>query len=372
MENLLPKPAFTTRIHYPHINLLRGFAALSVLVYHVIELGGWSTTFPIDGLLVWFRTGWMAVDLFLVISGFVITLSLQQWLARDLSFRDTFIGFMKQRWWRIAPLYLFTGVCYLLGTQPDYFQQHDAAWKFVLSFVTFTQNISMDLAGNINGTSWSVALEMQFYIFLAATLWWLQKRPVWQVVSILVLASWAWRSVMWHLAEKSEWESFKRFYYTIELPAVLDEFAMGIALALLVRHCKISGAFFAAAVCVGLPIFSLYWQYANYWDVEYMVRFWRTGLALFFGLILAVAVSLPAFAEDKTPLWYHALYYLGDISYGIYLWHLMVILVLQQFFTFTPPQLLLATLTAVLPLAALSWHGIEKPFIAYGKKRSAT
>jgi peptidoglycan/LPS O-acetylase OafA/YrhL len=59
---------------FPLIDVLRGFAALSVLVYHVIAHFDW-TRFSTSGPLVWFRIGWMGVDLFFVISGFVITLS---------------------------------------------------------------------------------------------------------------------------------------------------------------------------------------------------------------------------------------------------------------------------------------------------------
>ena len=135
--------------YYPHINLLRGFAALTVVVYHVIETAGWKS-FPTTYPLLWFRTGWMAVDLFIVISGFVITLSLLQWQSRGLSYRETVIGFMKQRWWRIAPLYLLTGVCYILAITP--YMWHYP--KFILAFITFTQSLHFSLGGDsINGVN---------------------------------------------------------------------------------------------------------------------------------------------------------------------------------------------------------------------------
>ena len=44
------------KIYFDSINLLRAFAAISVLVYHVIELFSWQT-FPVNGPLVWFRIG---------------------------------------------------------------------------------------------------------------------------------------------------------------------------------------------------------------------------------------------------------------------------------------------------------------------------
>lgn len=57
------------KYYFPLIDVLRGFAAITVLVYHVIEHFHW-TAFPTEGLLSWFRIGWMGVDLFFVISGF--------------------------------------------------------------------------------------------------------------------------------------------------------------------------------------------------------------------------------------------------------------------------------------------------------------
>ena len=59
--------------YFDTIDILRGFAAISVVVYHVIEHFQWSN-FPATWPWLWFRVGWMGVDLFFVISGFVIGL----------------------------------------------------------------------------------------------------------------------------------------------------------------------------------------------------------------------------------------------------------------------------------------------------------
>lgn len=53
------------KITFPNIDLLRGFAAISVLIYHVIEMTSWKD-FPATGILSWFRIGWMGVDIFLL------------------------------------------------------------------------------------------------------------------------------------------------------------------------------------------------------------------------------------------------------------------------------------------------------------------
>ena len=85
---------------FDNINLLRAFAALSVVVYHVIVHSNWEG-YPIAGPLVAFRIGWYGVDLFFVISGFVIAYSaLILYRADATSFRGTSmrpIGYLRQR-----------------------------------------------------------------------------------------------------------------------------------------------------------------------------------------------------------------------------------------------------------------------------------
>ena len=58
------------------------------------------------------------------------------------------------------------------------------------------------------------------------------------------------------------------------------------------------------------------------------------------------------------------LYYLGEVSYGIYLWHLPVILALKPLSTMVSPEsVLMMTLAGVVTLSALTWHLFEKPMI---------
>lgn len=107
---------FETPSYYPHINLLRAFASFSVLIYHVIEHFPW-TTFPTSSILVWFRIGWIGVDLFFVISGFVIMLSALRIydMAGQMKPRTIFI---RRRLARIVPLYFLTGLVSLVFVQP--------------------------------------------------------------------------------------------------------------------------------------------------------------------------------------------------------------------------------------------------------------
>ena len=60
--------------------------------------------------------------------------------------------------------------------------------------------------------------------------------------------------------------------------------------------------------------------------------------------------------------------YLGEVSYGIYLWHLFAIEVCLWLGDLTPVQFLVATLGLTVLAAAASWHFFEKPILGYGRK----
>jgi peptidoglycan/LPS O-acetylase OafA/YrhL len=162
------------------------------------------------------------------------------------------------------------------------------------------------------------------------------------------------------------------FIYSTQVPSMLDAFAIGICIARLhldgtiERWSKVHRALPAlAAACVfAVALYfgwKVYWAHANYWGNAWMVIFWRTALALTFGALVLLAAQLP----DMTRVWpLRPLYYLGEVSYGIYLWHLPVILALKPLSAIVSPErVLVMTLLGVVTLSALTWHLFEKPMI---------
>ena len=351
---------------YPAIDILRGFAALSVLVYHVIEHYKW-TSFPTGGVLVWFRIGWIGVDLFLVISGFVISLSVHSLLQR-LSYWHFLREFAERRMRRIVPLYLATCVVFVLFTTP-YILPAPGFYKHVLMHAFFIQNLSIDYHGSIDGPNWSVALEMQFYLMAALLAPVLFRVQCWRVALVALLVSWAWRAAAILLIHLDKPLSvYRLFIAATELPGTLDEFAVGFVLARLVL--TPAGARLLAwgqrltIVPVGLAalavwtLLAVYWSRPSFWDVPAMVIVWRTTCALTFGLVLLAACCFkqPWFLVASAPL-----RYLGTISFGIYLWHLPVLMAIQRIEWLAPEIALTYILAGTLVLAAGSWHMIEKP-----------
>ena len=350
---------------FENINLLRAYAAISVVVYHVIELMQWKT-FPIVGPLLAFRIGWIGVDLFFVISGFVITRSaLGLWRADPSTFIRTY---WAHRLARIVPLYLLTCTLWIVLFESNFFAQPmlRALWQLA-AHATFTHSFWPFTYNGINGVTWTLALEMQFYLLIAFLIPWLLGARGIRVWLACILVAWMWRGVVVYFFH--DLEPIRIFVRIMQLPGAMDEFGAGIFLALwLDRRGKIAGGaawlWGAGAIVTGVLCMDIFWS-RSYWDDPAMMVFWRTLLGAFFLCVVATAVHLPPLARawPLRPVWY-----LGEISYGIYLWHLFAIKLCLRIPGLTPLQALGITLGLTVLLAATSWHFLERPILDAGRR----
>lgn len=355
--------------YFENIHLLRAFAALSVVAYHVVEILPWRD-FPSSGPLLWFRAGWMGVDLFFVISGFVIGLAaIGAYRARGPAFVADYV---RHRVARIAPLYYLTlalSIAYtLVRVDP---RDHFAA--DIAAHVLFVHNLHPVTHGSSNGVNWSVATEMQFYLAVCLAAPWLTRANPWRLLAGGVLASWAYRAVVWVAVTASAGDAHTMYVYSTQLPGMLDEFACGIFLARLVLDGeRLTGTFptwfrhplfwATGAVLVFGTMWHVYLSNAEYWDDWRMVVFFRTAIGASFLFMVGAAVFLPTPAGLRRWVLPPFLY-LGEISYGIYLWHVGVISGLKKLGIADPLWFLLAAIAGTLVLASLSWHGLERPLI---------
>ena len=364
--------------YFPSIDILRGFAALSVVVYHVIELFGWSA-FPVTGVLLWFRIGWMGVDLFFVISGFVIGLSAFSGIDKYGStlFRSDFI---KKRIVRIVPLHYLTMLVFLVFIMPALL--FESFWKNLTSHLLFVHNFSVNLHGGINGANWSLATEMQFYLLMMFLAPWLRIARSWKIFLVFISVAWLWRfGVTVLIMPDKVLGTFPIFVAATQLPGMLDEFAIGILLAKFVRseigiHVLSYFNNKALKVCavwlltglLGYLTLSVFWRFASFWNYPLMIILFRTLLGISFGaLVFAACVVTPQGLIGKL---FRPFYYLGTISYGIYLWHLPVILSLKRVTWLSPEQAFPLVIIITLIFASISWHFFEQPLIQKYSRKS--
>lgn len=357
-------------MYFDNINLLRAFAALSVVVYHVIELYPWKT-FPIEGPLLWFRIGWLGVDLFFVISGFVITLTASQLFEQH---GDQFYKvYLRRRIARIAPLYFLTIFLFIIFCEPAILKS-SGFYRNIFSHILFIHNINPNFHSAINGPNWSVGVEMQFYLLIMITIRFLVRMHPAKILIYCIMMSWTWRTLVFLMyCQDGDCNTYKLFFLSTQLIGCLDEFGFGICLCRMMLDkerqffppngiLRSPWLWMAAIVLVSWPTFAIYWRWATYWEFWWMVIFWKTLLGLTFFMVLGTAIWLVSLLRLNKfifgPFWY-----LGEISYGIYLWHILVIRSLSDAKIFTAPEFLFWTLFFTITLSAFSWHFVEQPLI---------
>ncbi|GAB2776921.1 acyltransferase [Terrabacter koreensis] len=366
------KAAVATR-RLAYVDTLRGFAALWVFLLHIH--GYWLDNvrppkLSADGVLVRaMGFGGAGVDIFIVLSGFCLTLPLiRDGRVRRLDPRR----FFRRRAYRLLPAY-YAAVVLVMGLElvPPLRERlvardlspFDAWTHLTLTFPLFGETL-----GAVNGSLWSISLEATLYLgfpllLLVHRRWGL--RGVVLTTGVVALA-WAAFGLWWagqgHPAGLMP-STDKLF------PARWFQFALGMWAATLVRSPRPSHPARAAlALPVGLAV-----GLAGY------AAGWGPVSALGFGVVavclLVLLARVPARVFEAGPLrWLTAL---GVISYSFYLLHQPVLLLTAQLGRQVEWGIGLTTLlalavagTATVLVAALFYRFIEKPFLVRGSMRS--
>ena len=350
---------------FPLIDILRAIAALLVVWYHVIVHGKWAE-FPSTGVALLPQVGWVGVDLFLVISGFVIGKTAMEAFGRDPDWRR---NYLERRLRRIVPLHIATVLIFVLLISPELLIYGWESLFHVAIHVVFLHNLFPSTYGSINGVNWSVALEMQFYVLVALSTPWLVRSSWVKVLLVWVTIAIAWRYMTTLFLVPGQANVHHQIVAATMLPGTLDQFVMGICLAKFNMEGKLRYTHwrFLGWSLVALLLLSAAWMTfsprSSYWYYPSMVWFWRTLVSAGFAALLGVVVMIPHSGGWLTK----PFRYLGEISYGIYLWHLPVLMALLVHTPWRGYSLLRATLIGTIILAALSWHGFEKLWMGPGK-----
>jgi peptidoglycan/LPS O-acetylase OafA/YrhL len=361
---------------------IRGLAVLVVVLFHYTIIGPGA---PFHTMLYWgravFRLGWSGVDLFFVLSGFLIGGILLDARSSPRYFQT----FYARRSYRILPLYFLWLALYPLGVaayarwgipylpkSPQLYFRWSLHWVF-LQTLTFLYPISYrTVAYYWLGPTWSLALEEQFYLVVAPLVRILTTRRLLFVLlgSLVVcpvlrlFAFFDWLHAHW------------------VIPMMLtraDSFAAGILAALawktpagrgwLVAH-KTILSWTLAALFLGPMIFTK-WSFsaddlsAQVFKLEY--------LALFFALLILTVLA-------NTSGWLawlmrnSFLREMGRLSYCIYIIHLSGLVFSFAFFLHDVPRLDTPASFAVVGfsfvltycLAWLSWKYFEGPMLRRG------
>lgn len=302
------------------LDTLRALAIALVFAYHYRLFVAGAPIFGWAGEL-----GWTGVDLFFVLSGYLIANQLFKGIVqgRVLSL-PAFYGRRLLRtlpvfWVVLAAFFLFPA--YMGGREPP------PLWRFL----TFTQNIQLT-AGTAFSHAWSLCIEEQFYLVLPAVAlvgarWLRSLKLAWIALFSLTAAAIAWRASLWELYGSSGLDYHRNIYYATLGRA--DELLPGVALALLKHgHPAIWAALMrrgqvllaAGLVACGVTAWQLHigYTFADYSYGFAMTAFGYSLVAWSFALLVAAALG-PAstLARLRIP----GAAQLAAWSYAIYLVH---------------------------------------------------
>jgi peptidoglycan/LPS O-acetylase OafA/YrhL len=309
---------------------LRGIAILLVVVYHT-WLFSWFTPaltlfghdVPVDIIA---RSGYLGVELFFVISGFVLFFPHAEFAlhgGRAPGVRD----FAYKRALKIVPSYaLALAATALVGA--SLFHSPGAFAAALANHVFFVQNFWNDGFGPVNSVFWSLAIEVQFYLFFPALALAFRRAPVPAAAAMVALAL-AYRYATAGCCLTSE-------TVTRQLPAFLDVFACGMLAAYAVVYLRTRFsrlerfrlAFTALAfACIGGILVLMAGADAVTYERagrEHWILTNRTILAC----LVATLAAASCFAADwwRRSLANPVLVWLSILSYNLYLWHTLLLI----------------------------------------------
>lgn len=338
-----------TQTYRADIEGLRALAVALVIFYHY--------GFPgIPG-------GFIGVDVFFVISGFVITLLLKrQFTADTFQFRD----FYARRIRRLVPVFLLISTVTFLLISPFYFKEdyYVFAKSWLASLVglsnfyyfdELSQYFSVEAQSMPLLHTWSLAVEEQFYLIWPATLYlayrfWRGRNGVW-AFGVLLICAFALSVYVTQLDAKAA------FYL---LPARIYELMLGAGLALFghqLHRLSRYGAELVALLGVVLIIATavLLTSAHAFPGLNALWPTLGTALVIYAGIehrqtLVARALSLPTMV------------FLGGISYSLYLWHWPPVALLHyQLIEMTWP-IRLGLIAAVVLLSWLSYRYVENRY----------
>ena len=321
----------------PELDALRGLAALVVVLYHI---GALDHKFDL-------HFGWSAVDLFFILSGYLITTI----LLRHRPTGQFFAAFYGRRALRIWPIY-YLGILALFVLTPLLAVR--PPWGDLLHYLTYTQNFQVYTTGRFSEAgnpllshTWTLAIEEQFYmiwpvlVMLAG-----RRRLVPLCLGVVALANAA------RVAGLPQYVLLSR----------CDGLALGALLAGLLfdpeeakRRFRTYHGLFAGSIAAGMAY--LVW-------FEVLLRGPRTALAnaafnssftvIYFGLIGLILCHTGSRA--LAPLRGRRLCYLGQISYGVYFYHNILMVILHDYATALGLGYPVWLQAAILPLSVLAAH----------------
>jgi len=370
-------PDIGSRQYFPNLNALRFLAASMVLVGHTEQIKGFHGfkcyfhKFPFL-----FQGGHLAVIFFFVLSGFLITHIIRSKLDAH---RFSVSNFYKKRIVRIWPLYYFIVILGMFVIPHIDVLQHNTEYVDRLSDLTpeqltWTRIFYFSVLPNLSlffgtfeylGHTWSIGVEEQFYLIWPLLMKWFRNRTM-QLLLAVIGSVWAMR----YLFGVQEWNVLHTFISVFRI----DSMAIGGLSAIVLLHYPklkkylVNRVTELAALAIIFGFYVSCTHFGEYSDEVY---------SMLFSLVIVNAAANPKTVirlEQFRPLGY-----LGQVSYGIYMYHPITAMLSLLLFNAIRPSYM-ASLASNLAFYALvfmvsaavaiaSYELVEKPIMDWGRKK---
>ncbi len=347
------------RSHIPSLDGVRALAILLVVVVHAFYRGPESGLVGLPAQVVMF--GWSGVDLFFVLSGFLITSILLEAKGKPRFFRDFYV----KRFGRIFPLYYGILIAFPLLLLVDSSKVQAMVENYLAHwwvYPLFLSNLGELFNWNLNNPmspAWSLAVEEQYYLVWPTLVFLLERRTLKILAPTLLVTFAAMRiALVGHLPAEGI------YHFTL---THADGILTGSIVALyrdeIARNVRLVGPLLIALGIVLLVVFTM--AGTVHYENPVVQRFGYLPLGLFYGAFLVAGIASPSLS---TALSIAPLRAVGKYSYCIYLIHWPLLIVADQL---PLPEGLAAWLAFVVVfvvfvtgLAAISWVVLEKPAAA--------
>jgi peptidoglycan/LPS O-acetylase OafA/YrhL len=339
----------------PGLDLLRAIAIVWVMLFHSWVVGGQLG--PLQPIADY---GWMGVDLFFVLSGYLIGYQLLRPLS--LGERLHLDEFYRRRAYRILPAFLTVLAVYAWfpawreapGLQP--------VWQFL----TFTVNLLIDYQHNqAFSHAWSLCVEEQFYLVFPLLAWLLTRRPSLRITVCVGVAVVAEGMLMRAYASLHQLDYLQTIYYPTHTR--LDGLLAGVVLAAIhayrpnawrVMQLKAHSLAVAGLAMTGMAI----WLFSDRESFAASVYGYPL-LALGFALLVAAGAGRQSFGRWHVP----GAGWMAAMSYSLYLSHKLAMHAVANALASHPALhgwvAFVLYAVAILALGALLHYGVERPFL---------
>lgn len=293
-----------------NIQIMRGIAALAVTFFHV---AGTQEKEGLNGWMFSLFNGWgsWGVDLFFIISGYVMAIS----LSRS---NDTAAHFLLKRLIRIYPLYLILTVLYCLISiiTPKLFSNFTLNPEWLLASLTLTSGFA-GFGEPILGQGWTLEFEALFYLSIAVALVLRKNHRLEIFTSVLLLG-----------------------LCVLGINSIILEFSFGMLAAYFKKSFHKVASLKYFLIVSGIAALVLQ-KYNNIEDLPRFIQFGIPCAAFFFGFLLVSPVKNRFFL------------YVGEISYSIYLLQFFVIPIFFKFLKYDFNSELFADIRGILAILSI-------------------